>query len=232
MESKTCSSCKTSKPQSEFFADKAKKDGRASTCKDCSRERAKRWAQENRERYNQTSRERDHRKWEQHKAAKKAWRDANRESLNARNKAWRNENPEKQKLAVDRWMATNRGRKHAARLRHYQENQGRYADNAKAWAAGNPEKIRSYRHRRRLLEVSAVGAFSGDDVKALLVLQKGRCAYCRCDISDRYHIDHIHPLSKGGSNDKSNIQLLCVTCNHRKSAKDPIQFAQENGRLL
>jgi len=40
------------------------------------------------------------------------------------------------------------------------------------------------------------------------------------------------PLSRGGSNDKYNLQLLCPTCNLKKSAKDPIDFAQENGNLL
>jgi 5-methylcytosine-specific restriction endonuclease McrA len=39
-------------------------------------------------------------------------------------------------------------------------------------------------------------------------------------------------LSRGGSNDISNIELLCERCNLRKHAKDPIDWAQENGLLV
>ena len=35
-----------------------------------------------------------------------------------------------------------------------------------------------------------------------------------------------------GTNDIGNIELLCGSCNQRKSAKDEITWANENGRLL
>lgn len=49
---------------------------------------------------------------------------------------------------------------------------------------------------------------------------------------DGYHVDHIQPLALGGSNDKTNLQLLCPTCNTKKSAKHPIDFMQSRGLLL
>lgn len=33
------------------------------------------------------------------------------------------------------------------------------------------------------------------------------------------HIDHVIPLSRGGNNEESNLQLLCAACNLKKADK-------------
>ena len=40
---------------------------------------------------------------------------------------------------------------------------------------------------------------------------------CYCGSVQNLEIDHIHPLSHGGSNKVENLQLLCGTCNRQKS---------------
>lgn len=45
----------------------------------------------------------------------------------------------------------------------------------------------------------------------------GQCADCRA--KDYLEFDHIIPVAKGGSNDESNVQLLCRRCNLAKSDK-------------
>ena len=57
-----------------------------------------------------------------------------------------------------------------------------------------------------------------DDVK-LLVWSRDGGACTRCGSKERLHFDHIIPVAKGGSNDAVNIQLLCQSCNLRKSDK-------------
>lgn len=48
---------------------------------------------------------------------------------------------------------------------------------------------------------------------------------CRCDLSNllrtqnQIHLDHIVPLDLFGSNDATNFQLLCSTCNTSKGAR-------------
>jgi 5-methylcytosine-specific restriction enzyme A len=37
-------------------------------------------------------------------------------------------------------------------------------------------------------------------------------------------IDHIIPLSRGGKNDISNLQTLCLTCNQQKTNKIDNRF--------
>ncbi len=61
--------------------------------------------------------------------------------------------------------------------------------------------------------------------KAIFYRERGRCSYCFKDISgllnleNKINLDHIIPLGNGGTNDTSNIQLTCETCNKKKQKK-------------
>ena len=51
------------------------------------------------------------------------------------------------------------------------------------------------------------------------VLQRNnyQCQSCgKKDTETKLNIDHIIPLARGGSNDISNLQVLCSQCNQRK----------------
>ncbi len=45
-------------------------------------------------------------------------------------------------------------------------------------------------------------------------------------------MDHVISLAAGGEHAPLNIQLLCKTCNLKKSAKHPVDFMQQMGKLL
>lgn len=100
------------------------------------------------------------------------------------------------------------------------------------WRKENPVKRVAYEAKRRALKKNSPGSFTDADILRIVSLQKSRCANCALHVKDSYHVDHVTPLSKGGSNGPENIQILCPTCNQKKHAKDPIQWANENGKLL
>lgn len=85
---------------------------------------------------------------------------------------------------------------------------------------------------RRALKRAAEGKHTAAEIEALYQRQRAKCANCLTSLKPCYHVDHIIPLARGGSNWISNIQLLCPTCNISKSALDPIVWAQREGRLI
>ncbi len=59
-------------------------------------------------------------------------------------------------------------------------------------------------------------------VATLLKRQKGKCQHCGLIFrdSDKWEVDHIIPLSRGGKDRWDNIQLLHGHCHDEKTAHD------------
>jgi 5-methylcytosine-specific restriction endonuclease McrA len=69
--------------------------------------------------------------------------------------------------------------------------------------------------RRRALAFGYEGEhFTLEEWLALVDFYGGRCL--RCSTREKLSVDHIVPLSLGGSNDIDNIQPLCEGCNGEK----------------
>jgi 5-methylcytosine-specific restriction endonuclease McrA len=160
---------------------------------------------------------------------------------------WRKENPEKLKEIQARFEVTTRKnksdeykagrnrqkREYAERRKEYFRELKRknYADNKvellkkmKIWRHENKEIIKvlnaDYRGRKR----GAEGAILISVVRSLEEYQGLKCNHCSTCIREKYHIDHNIPLSRGGSNKRENLQLLCPPCNLRKGALTQAEF--------
>lgn len=150
----------------------------------------------------------------------------------------------KERLASDPVFRAEFRRKEAARHAEWRERNARatseinrrsYQNNKSAidaYRRANVAMRRACDARRRARKLGSDGSYTAQDVEVLLVLQRWRCVDCGASLRGGYQIDHIEPLARGGSNEKTNVQLLCRPCNQRKSSKDPIVHAQSLGRLF
>ncbi len=85
----------------------------------------------------------------------------------------------------------------------------------------DPARRRAEVRRRDHLKKSAQGFYTEIQWLARLAFYGWRCYLCDCDWSslDPFDqtIDHVIPISKGGSNWPSNLRPACRSCNSRKS---------------
>lgn len=74
--------------------------------------------------------------------------------------------------------------------------------------------LRADSNNYRAEKIGAQGTFTDDEWISLLEEYGHRCL--ACGTSKNITVDHIIPLSRGGSNAISNIQPLCFKCNLHK----------------
>lgn len=147
---------------------------------------------------------------------------------NAYRSAWERSNPEKRCAVYKKYRNTHRESISAYKRAHYAEHRESERARCKAWAQLNQDKVRAKCANRRA-RLSDAGTHTASDVAAQYARQKGRCFYCDVRVDENYHVDHVVPLIKGGSNGPENLVIACPTCNHTKHAKHPMDFC---GRLL
>ncbi len=126
--------------------------------------------------------------------------------------------------------------------KHYKEHPEYYQEYTKTHVEQINQHTRNY-HRTHVKEIlllnrnreirrkGAQGTYTAQDIQKQYANQKGKCYYCHIKMGRDYHVDHVIPLSRGGSNDPSNLVLACPHCNLSKNSKLPHEW-YEGGRLL
>lgn len=234
---KTCTKCKKEyHATNEYFAKhKKSKSGLRPECKKCvrlyyqaNRTRILEYAQSNREHRREYMRE---------------WHNANAEY----ERDYRLKNRERISEYCRKYRIANRERINA----HAREYNLAHRDYKREWQIANRERIskkrREYRmvnsnlfklidrvhhHRRRALKQSSTPEgehFTVADERLQYRSQKGKCWHCYKKIVGTYHVDHLVPLAKGGTNAPNNIVISCPECNLSKGAKT---VAEWKGKLL
>ena len=227
IEMKKCTKCGETREISMFAKAPSCLDGHRSTCRVCNRaqDRAKsaRWRAKNPDRVREIQKAwRDNNpvdpveRKKYHDANVQYYRDKSREAYHANKERYSAEN----KL----WMQLNKEKRAAYSAKYREENKERRKQSYAEWEKNNlPARLRINANRRARI-VGNGGVLSRGIREKLFSEQNGKCACCGLPLGEKYHLDHIQPISKGGKNTDDNVQLLRVRCNLQKKDKDPIEF--------
>jgi 5-methylcytosine-specific restriction endonuclease McrA len=183
----------------------------------------------------------------------KTWRRDNRDEARRRDRNWKNKNrdrvrsnyraryarnPKKFVDKTKRYYKQNSECVRARRIKyHYTiyrdaEVRQRAAARTRRWVKEHPDRVKVNARNGKAKRKNVAGVHTAADIANILTLQKSKCAVCRTSLADKYHIDHIVPVKLGGTNDRANLQILCIACNLQKGARDPIDHMRSLGKLL
>ena len=100
--------------------------------------------------------------------------------------------------------------------------------NPKYYSSDESKAKKRARDLKRRVMIKGNGDFEITNIviKDILDSSSGKCAYCGKDCEGNYHIDHILPVSRGGSNDRENLCLSCPNCNWSKNDKTAEEFME------
>lgn len=99
-------------------------------------------------------------------------------------------------------------------------SEGRRGSKNPNWKGGKSSCFAPYRKQRYDREKQAPGFFTLAEWETLKAQFDWACPCCkRREPEIKLTVDHIIPLSRGGSHNIENIQPLCKQCNCRKHAK-------------
>lgn len=147
---KHCNTCNQTKQTSEFSKRKASPDGLSAKCKQCDSAAKRQWREKNKDKYQEYNKE---------------YHQRNKEKVNSRSAAWRQENPERAKRNVREWHRRNPeiANAHSRLYRHEKRHPRRF------WQCDE--------HRKEVERIY--------EEKLKLNREAGGVAY---------HVDHIVPL--------------------------------------
>ncbi len=105
----------------------------------------------------------------------------------------------------------------AMKSAYYNKNKDNMLLKSTLYRRLNPHVASAIHSRRRARLVNSKGNFTSKEWKSLKAFYGNICLCCKKKEPDvKLTADHVIPLSRGGTNDISNIQPLCGSCNSRK----------------
>lgn len=98
------------------------------------------------------------------------------------------------------------------------------AENTARHSKERPDLVAARAERRRAFADAAQGTYTAGDIAEIRKNLNDECYYCGTYLAGGGDVDHMLPLSKGGTNWPANLTLACKTCNLDKHAKSAEAF--------
>lgn len=153
---------------------------------------------------------------------RRGWCARNREKIRIQNKFYRNANPEKVKAMNKAYRQAHKEERKAYNKVYYDTNPDKERARKRAYRKANSNKLREYDRKRRALKHTTQVELINE--KMVFIRDGWICQHCkkRVDKTLKYpdpmsrSLDHIVPLSKGGTHTYKNVQLAHFGCNTNK----------------
>jgi 5-methylcytosine-specific restriction endonuclease McrA len=139
----------------------------------------------------------------------------NPEKMRKKAAAYRANNPEKVKAARQAHKRNNPEMNRACALRYQQKYPEKHVKATTAYRQRNKDKYRNYSQNRRVKKLqNGIYEISIRELKRILAKP---CINCQS--KENITLDHIIPVSLGGTHSVGNIQPLCMPCNSSKGGR-------------
>lgn len=136
------------------------------------------------------------------------WRARNPDKVKAYNEK-RKLHPERYRNSTKKWEAENRARR---------------TELARIWRKNNPERWSAIAIRTQKKRLAANGDSNHIQIASRMAYHGHKCIYCGGPFEE---IEHMIPLSRGGTNWPANLAPSCLSCNRSKGTKTVWEFLEE-----
>ena len=200
LKQKQCSSCKEIKPLSEFHNHRRKKDGKSNYCKACAKQRASSWY---------------HKNLEHARTYHRKYHAEHRNEIKEKRRIYFESHKSEKAIYDHEYRIKNREWILARQRRWRQEHPDKNYAIQKRYKKRNPDKLRELRELRRAIK-NGVEAERFTRIE-IWERDRGICHICGkyCDPNE-WHLDHLIPLSRGGSHTRENVAVSHPRCNRIK----------------